>query len=287
MTTERCLYTLIHAPEERHDELVRELVAPVVREIRGSPELDSLFFARYNKPDWQLRFRVLGRPEWIDGPVRQRIERGLGLLSERGLVEACEFAEYEREYERYGGVEGMRLSEQIFLHDTLACLDLIQADARGLLAKTRREFSLVLTERFLDLLHFGRPQRIAFYRFAYSWAIELKAWEPDDLKLLEERYHSLKAGLADLLGVQWSAPETQWGGAEPARIAAACLSAMGPLVDELLVAHAAGRIQQDLVHLAWSLTHMHCNRLGVDANAEAILRFFMHRLHEDGALETA
>ena len=55
-----------------------------------------------------------------------------------------------------------------------------------------------------------------------------------------------------------------------------------PVVEAILEAHAAGRIHQDLAELAWSYAHMHCNRLGIDPTPEALLRYFMHRLVEDG-----
>jgi hypothetical protein len=45
---------------------------------------------------------------------------------------------------------------------------------------------------------------------------------------------------------------------------------------------AAGRIQQDPIYLAWSYAHMNCNRLGIDVTPEALLRYFMQRLLEDG-----
>ena len=140
MTPQRCLYTLLYSPRESHEEILRELVEPVTREVRTHAALDSLFYARFNVPRWQVRFRVLGRPDWVEGEVRKLVEERLADLRERGLIEGHEFAEYQREYERYGGEEGMALAEQIFLHDTLACLDLIGAERRGLLAKSRREF---------------------------------------------------------------------------------------------------------------------------------------------------
>ncbi len=286
MKTERCLYTLLHAPRERHEDLLRELVAPVVRAISSSPDLDSLFFVRYDEPDWQLRFRVLGRPAWVDGPVRGLIEHGLPPLRERGLVESWEFASYQREYERYGGEEGMRLCERIFLHDSLAVLELLDAERRGLLSRSRREYSLAFAERFLDLLGFDRARRIAFYRRGYAWAFDGDGgWRADDLQLLEKRYQGLREGLLALLAAGRRGDLAEcFGGAEPARIATGCLEALRPVVEELLAAHAASRIRQDLVHLAWSLTHMHCNRLGLEPGAEAILRFYMCRLHEDRAI---
>jgi thiopeptide-type bacteriocin biosynthesis protein len=275
---QRCLYTLVHAPRERNEEILRDFVTPLAGEVRGCPELDSLFFARFNVPSWQLRFRILGRPDWIEGDVRRLVEERLAPLQEAGWIERVEYAVYDREVERYGGPEGMVLAEKIFLHDSLACLDLMEAERRGELLKTRREFSLLMTERMLDLLGFDRARRMAFYEFGHHW----EEWDAEERQLLEERYQDLRPGLLDLLaGEQKDDPEILWGGEVPARIAAECLAATRPLTETLLEAHAAGRIPQNLLYLAWSYTHMECNRLGIDPRPEAILRFFLHRLYQD------
>jgi thiopeptide-type bacteriocin biosynthesis protein len=275
---ESCLYTLMHAPRENHETLLREFVIPVVREIRDAEELDCIFFARYSVPDWQLRFRVLGRPSWVESRVKPRIDDALAPVRASGLVQDVEFASYQREWERYGGTLGMRLAEQIFFQDSLACLALIDAEHRGGLAKTRREYSLLFVERFLDLMGFDRDTRIAFYQFAHSWPITDGTWTDDDMRALDRKFESLAPGLVELLQGGQDQP-AQWGGEEPARIAAHGLAASRPIVEEITAEHRAGRIQQDLVNLAWSYTHMHCNRLGIDAMPEAILRYFMWRLY--------
>ena len=282
---ESCLYTLLHAPQENHERLLREFVIPVVREIREAPELDCIFFARYSVPDWQLRFRVLGRTAWVTGPVKQRIVEALKPVRASGLFDDVDFASYEREWERYGGERGMLLAEKLFLHDSLACLELIDAESRGALAKTRREYSLVFVDSFLDLMGFDRDTRIAYYAFAHSWPITDGTWAEDDFRALDRKFASLEPGLVELLrGDQSRDPVSRWGGEEPARIAARCLAASRPVVAELISQHHAGLIPQDLVNLAWSYTHMHCNRLGIDAMPEAILRYFMWRLYTGASI---
>jgi lantibiotic biosynthesis protein len=277
-----CLFTLLYAGRDRHEEILAGLVTPVAREIRGAPELDSLFFARYNVPSWQIRFRVLGEPEWVHGAVKARVEAGLAALAP-GAVEGVEFAVYDREIERYGGPEGMALAEQLFLHDTLAVLDLMEAERAGACAKTRREVSLLMTDRLLDMLGFDRERRLALYAHGYRWTEEMGTWGDKERTLLEERFQGLKAGLQDLFtGEQSRHPELLWGGAEPARIAARWQEATAPVARQITEAHAAGRIQQDLVYLAWSYAHMSANRLGIDPTPEAILRFYMHRLLAEG-----
>ncbi len=280
MKDEACLYAALTCPQESHDRLLRELVTPIVREIRTHPDLASLFFVRYAEPAWELRFRILGRPAWVEGPVRERLDRALEPFVEEGVIRGVEFGEYAREWDRYGGPEGMRLAEKIFLNDSLACLDLLEAEAEGRLAKSRREFSLVFAERFLDLFGFDPRRRFEFYRQGHEWAFRDGVFKGEDLPRLERQYQSVREGLRDLL---LGAPSLQYGGAEAARIAAACLEATRPLIDQLLAAHAAGRIPRDLLPLAWSYTHMHCNRLGIEVVPEAILRYLMFRFYEEAA----
>src|SRR5438093_3462930 len=177
---EACLYTVVHSPKESHERLLRELVAPVVREIRDQKDLDSLFFVRYDDPDWQIRFRVLGRPSWVEGPVRDRVERAARPFVAEGVIQGVEFGEYAREWDRYGGPLGMRLAERIFFHDSLACLDLLEAEERGQPSRSRREWSLLLTERFLDLFDFDATRRLAFYRSGHDWAFRDGVFKEED-----------------------------------------------------------------------------------------------------------
>lgn len=288
MTPYRCLYTIMESPTERWEEVLREAVAPVAREIRSRPELDSLFFVQFAEPTPQIRFRILGEPSWVDGYARPLLERRLAPLEEAGLVRSHEFGIYGREVERYGGEEGMRLTEAIYHHDSLAALDLIEADRRGDVGRSRRELNLVMAERMLDRLAFDRERRLAFYEQGYRWAVEAGDWKPDDFRILDQRYETLKAGLVDLLRGEGSRnEEARWGGPEPARIAGACFEAIGPLLERALAAHRAGRISQELVYLAWSWAHLSANRLGVPAVSEAVLRYFMHRLYRDSEIDVA
>jgi lantibiotic biosynthesis protein len=278
-----CLFTLLYAPREQHERIIGELVSPIAGEIRDAPELDSLFFARYNMPSWQLRFRILGRPDWISGPITERLRQGVAPLQAAGTVESVELAEYDRELERYGGALGMALAEKLFLHDSLAILDLIAAEQKGLLEKSRREISLVMTERLLDLLRFDRAQRLAFYEYGYRWTREMATWNDEDVEKIERRYRELRPGLEDLFtGDASGDPAWLWGGARAAEIGCRWQAASRPVAEAILAAHAAGRIHQELGYLAWSYAHMSCNRFGLDPAPEAILRYFMHRLYQDG-----
>jgi|SRR5882724_1793605 len=282
MVDQACLYTVLHARRERLDEILRDLVTPAARAVASHPDLDSLFFVRYDEPDWQLRFRVLGRAAWIEGPVREMVERLIEPLAASGLVERHEFGAYDREFPRYGGAEGMALAEKLFLIDSLADLDLLEAERAGRLRKTRREISMMITERFLDLAGFDARRRIDFYGLGCSWAVA--SWQEGDLATLDRKYQALRPGLNSIFGAGAERDGVAlYGSEEAAGIAARLLEGSRPIVEEILAAHAAGRVRQDIVYLLWSYAHMHCNRLGIEPAPEAILRYFMHRLHAETA----
>ncbi len=276
---------MLHAPREQHDAIVREGIGPLLREVRRIPSLDALFFGRYNKPDWHLRLSVVGRPEWVGSDVRAFLDRLAGELRAAGRIREFEIADYERDEEAFGGEEGARIAERIFQLDTEACIDWLDAESRGRTSRSRREHCLVMTERYLDLMHLTRVQRIAFYRHAYSFEVDLGRWQSEEIEKLERHYRSIRDGLLDLFAGETSRdPARVWGGDEPASIARACIDAIRPLAEELLRACREGGRRKNRIDLAWSLTHMHANRLQVEADAEAIIRFFMCRLHQDADL---
>lgn len=283
-----CLYSSLYVPRERQEHILERLVCPIAAEIRNHPDLDSLFFVRFSEPRWQLRFRVLGRTGWVNGSLRDLVERRVRELEATGEIEGHEFNQYDREYDRYGGELGMSLAEKLFHLDSLACLEIVRLDHAGLLQKSRREFAMALVDRFVDLAQFSPADRLEFYKFGYAWALEMKTWGQGDVDVLEKRFQQLQPGLQKLFfGRKAESPEQFYGGPEAAQVAAAFLERACPLVEEILREHRGGRIQQSLIYLFWSYAHMMTNRLGVEATPEAILRFFMYRLLEERSRSAA
>ena len=284
----RCNYLCALAPQDRHETIIADFVAPLAAEIREHEALDSLFFVRMDDPTWQVRFRVVGDAEWIDGPYRALAEERLRPHLDSGLVDGYEMTHYQREVERYGGEEGMALAEQIYLHDSLACFDFMALERRGKLARQRRELALLVGELFADLLGLGGPFRLQFYEFGYSWTREMGTWEDEDFARVAGHYQKLRPQLEELLDGETSKNRTlQWGGAEAADVADRLRSQVEPLLAEVYEGHRTGRIRQDLAYLAWSYTHLFCNRLGIYPTPEAILRRLMYHYWEDRSPQAA
>jgi thiopeptide-type bacteriocin biosynthesis protein len=80
----------------------------------------KIFFIRYSENGTHLRLRIRGNPDALWGPVRQRLEESLADDIATRSVSRMEYATYQPEFGRYGGVEGLDRSEHIFSADSLA-----------------------------------------------------------------------------------------------------------------------------------------------------------------------
>jgi len=269
MSEASCHYALIEAPREHHEAILERAVTPLAGRFRAAAGLESLFFVRYSEPTWQLRFRVLGDPGWIDRVVRPEVRSALAPLVAEGLSTAVREATYDRELERYGGPVGMRLAERIFHLDSLAALDWIALERAGRTQWGRREFSLLLAERIADLFGFAEGARRLFYRQGYQWAFDTGLWDEAARATLDGRAESSRVGLAALL----DRPEPATGSAEERALLRTFRTALHPAGEALRAGLADGSIGAHAPNLAWSLAHMSTNRLGIDPAAEAILRY--------------
>lgn len=271
----------LHASRDDHDRLLLGPVGSVAAELESAAGLEILFFGRYNKPDWHLRLHLFGDPAWLRDTGAGIVGRHLDASRDHGDITAWNEAPYERETDRYGGEHDARLAERIFHEDTRACFEFLRAEADGLVQRTRREWCLLMTERYLDALGFDRARRIAFYRHSWRFEVDLGRWQDDELNALDRHFASIREDLLDLfVGGRRLDAALLWGGDAPARIAHSFLDSVNPLLATLRADRGAGGVRKNPIELAWSLTHMHCNRMQVEADAEAILRYFMFRLHE-------
>lgn len=253
-----------------------------MRGLCASPALEALAFERCNKPQWSVRIRVRGDPAWLEGEVASLLADRLG--PSLPLPDAGPHAGPDAGEETWlGGKRDGAHLRRIDHVDTVACLDLMEAEWRGLLSRPRPEFSLKLVERFLDLVGLDHDGRLEFDRLAYQWALDLGRWDTGVLEALDGEYPERRqAFLAALVeSGPHDTPEGVWGGIEAARIA------QGWLDGARAALGSAGASQpvsvQDRLDLARLVVRAHTNRLGIHAPHEAVLRYYVRCARQDRA----
>lgn len=261
------LYAKLYGGTASLDALLRDAIAPLVRDVIGEGIADGWFYLRYADPDDHIRLRFHGDPA--------RLAELLPRLAQLP-VRRLQLDTYEREVERYGGDHGIELAEQLFAADSDAALTIVEhtpgddgADVRWKLAVLgldllARDFGLAPAER-LSLATRARDG------FAIEHAVDT-AFQ----KRLGDKFRAHATELAALLATRLDDPDHDYA---PALEAFAARSAkLAPLVAGL---RATGPVE-DLLGSFW---HMHVNRMlpSMQRRQELVLYDLLRR-HYDGVL---
>ena len=118
------IYFKVYLPEKEQDTFLIRDVLPFFEYLRLEGVIESWFFIRYidSSPHLRLRIRLADKKNF--SIVFERIEKILYQWVEDELISLVQFDPYEREIERYGGLEYIENMETIFFLDSVACIKL-------------------------------------------------------------------------------------------------------------------------------------------------------------------
>jgi thiopeptide-type bacteriocin biosynthesis protein len=278
------LYAKLYTGNATADRVLIDVVAPVVRTALDTGTAERWFFVRYADPHFQVRLRLNGDP-------RHLVEEVLPLLRERaeplladGVMWRLQLDTYERELRRYGGDEGIELSEELFWHDSEAVLGIVRMlwGDKGLDARWR--LALYGIDRLLDDFGFDLERKRAWARgcrdgFAREFDVQ---WQTK--QALGERYRAERKALDELLELEEGDDHPLAAGVQLLRERS---SRLAPVLERL---HAREqRLSVSLDHLLWSYAHMHANRLlrGAYRAQELVLYDLLDRVYTSRLARTA
>jgi thiopeptide-type bacteriocin biosynthesis protein len=268
------LFAKLYGGPATLDRVLRDVVAPIVEQLRAESDEWGWFFIRYGDPDWHLRVRFHGDPSWLNSAVQSRLELAAAEAIAYGTVWKLQIDTYDREIERYGGPDGILLAERIFHADSDAVLALMPLALGDSGADRRWRHALLGMDQLLDALGFAHDGKLAVVRavrtaFGREFGVET-AFE----KQLGDRYRRERLSLEALLA----------GTIEPDAwaILRTRSAQIAPIGDELRRLGGEGRLSTPLEDLAQSYLHMHANRMlrSSAREQELILYDFLQRLYE-------
>ncbi|HEX8951786.1 MAG TPA: thiopeptide-type bacteriocin biosynthesis protein, partial [Polyangia bacterium] len=253
-----CLYVKLYAGAATVDQILRDVIAPIVDETRASGAWERWFFIRYGDPEWHLRLRFFGDPRRLADEVEPALWRAADALVADGRLWRAQQDTYHRELERYGGPVGMRLCEELFCADSDAALAIVAALEGDAGADARWRLVVRGIDMLLDDLGFdldGKHALLTGLRdgFGREFSVDV-GFE----KQLGDRFRRERAALETLLANPVAADHPLAPGVE---ILAARSARSAPIAAELVAAARGGRLTMPLPALAASLVHMHANRL--------------------------
>lgn len=267
------LYCKLYCGVSTADRVLRE-VAPVIRDAIASGDARRWFFIRYQDPEPHLRLRFHGEPERLLGRVLPALERTLAPALAARSLHRIMLDTYVPEVARYGGERGIELVEDIFWHDSDAVLGIVELLEGKAGHIARWQLALRGIESTLCALGLSAAERAQVVtRGKESLGEELRA----DTRLwgaLGDRFVADRAALEALFD------------REAERDAGHDLAPGFALLDarDAAIAPLAAKLVEHGVRvpdIAWSIVHMHANRLlhASQRVQELVLYDLLRRLH--------
>jgi thiopeptide-type bacteriocin biosynthesis protein len=270
------LYAKLYTGNGTADRVLTDVVGPVVQAALETNAIERWFFVRYADPHFHVRLRMKGDPRRLAADVLPLLrERAEPLLAD-GVAWRLQLDTYERELRRYGGDQGIELSEELFWYDSDAVLGIVRmlSGDEGLDARWR--LTLHGIDGLLDDFGFDVERRRAWARtcrdgFAHEFDVDGAA-----KRALGERYRAERKALEELLELEEGGDHPLASGVELLRERSRRLA---PVVERLL--EREQRLSVSLDGLLRSYAHMHANRLlrGAHRAQELVLYELLHRVY--------
>ncbi len=252
------LYAKLYAGTSTADVVLRDVVAPVVRQALSGGAADSWFFIRYGDPRWHLRVRFHGDPRSLHEDVLPRLQEATAPLLDDGRLWRVQLDTYQRETTRYGGAWGLPVCEKLFWADSEAVLrivELLEGDA-GMDARWR--LALRGVDTILDYLGLDLEAKLRVAtRLRESYTREFRA-DIDLKKALGDKHREERRSLEALMDRSQDAESDLAPGFEALELGRRLAE---PAATELRELEEAGRLTLPVEEIAPSLVHMHTNRL--------------------------
>jgi lantibiotic biosynthesis protein len=276
-----CLYAKLYTGTATADRILREVVAPLASEAIACGDASHWFFIRYHDPQSHLRIRFFGEPAALYGRVLPALDRAAAPLLDDGSIWKIQLDTYDREVERYGGPAGIELAEKLFWYDSDAVTEIVSllpgdtgADLRWLVALRGTE--QILVDAGLD----DAARLEAITRSRDNFDREHRTGT-DFHKQLGERYRARKADIERVMTMTGTPAHEDDALAHAIAAIERRTARSAPVLAELRARDAAGQLRPTLRGMAWSLVHMHVNRLmhASQRAQELVIYDFLRRWH--------
>lgn len=119
------LYFKIYIPYRRQEEFISRELHHFIQNIKDQNLIDKWFYIRYQDPQPHIRLRFKGKPEELIQSVLPKFREWFNESKSNGYVKDFTVNTFEREIERYGGVNLIDTMEKYFEIDSLLAMKLL------------------------------------------------------------------------------------------------------------------------------------------------------------------
>ena len=272
------LYAKLYCGRSRQDELLSKLIPTFAESAVEDGWAERWSYIRYTDPAPHIRLRFQGIPEILLAKLLPNLCTWSQSLVANGLLRKLTLDSYEREIERYGGVEGVQIAERIFSTDSVIATDIIALGIQKVSTLAQLDLALLTVEDLLSSLCITKADRLSLYRMLRQ--AQEKNFS-DQMSRLHKTYHTYGKTVQSIVG------NRNWLYAQPGghemesclRRRARALSGLGEQLHQLV---SRNELYTSQMSFFASCLHMHCNRLfGINRQLEFEVAYYLGRALEN------
>src|SRR5579871_486905 len=252
------LFMKLYCSHELQNGLIAGPLRALAHDTLNEKMADEWFFIRYADPDPHLRLRFRGDPQVLTRRLLPILcDWGNWLMNEGPCVKFV-FDTYDREIERYGGLQAIELAEQLFGADSRLAAGILALQQQKTLDVETAILAAVSTDQLLSALDGSADRRRAFYHTRATNRQEIG-----------QTFRKYGRQLLTLLGNAEQDFSMLPGGEQLLPLFKTLQKELAPVADCLSRLDAEAKLVQPLSALYSSFVHMHCNRLiGMNGQVE-------------------
>ena len=259
------LYLKLYGAGEWHDNLIMYYISQFADNLLSDNKIDKYFFMRYTDPEKHIRLRFNGKNIMNN---LYDITEWLRQLCELGVISRYELGCYDREIERYGGLDGIEIAEDIFYMDSRIVEKLLLYMKEEKITYSKEMIGTIMVISYMEQFGWDYDTQLEWLDKCYG-RTEYK----QDFNKERREYAKLCNSDNDWQNLRKD---------EEGSLIYELFKRRDAYVGKYRKAIQEGKITTDEGTILGSIIHLSCNRLfGTDRNLEKkIMLFARHTLYE-------
>lgn len=268
------LFVKLYSGVNKHDDLLTGPIAELTEYLQANRLTESWFFIRYADPDPHIRLRIKGSSSTLISEVLPGLFDWARSLVERGFIWKVMLDTYDPEIERYGGLSGLDLAQNIFAADSVLAVNVLALKHDVMNEMSATDLGILTVNKLLVGLDLTVSERLELCsEMKTAWAGNLGASLSQLHRVFHNYYKTTQRIICDNMWLM-----NQLGGNQLGALLDNYGTALGPLGRELRTLVSQKTLQTSATSYLASCVHMHLNRLfGVNRQLEFEIVYYLQR----------
>lgn len=157
------LYIKLYGTSSNVDDLIAYYISEFCNELVEEELINKYFFMRYVDPEQHIRLRLNSNQEKLL-MIYPKIKEWLSMIKKRGLMTYFSIDSYDREIERYGGIELIDIAERVFFFDSIVTEDILRAKREGSLDFSDEIIGMLSVIHYMESFGLPYDKQVEFLR---------------------------------------------------------------------------------------------------------------------------